>query len=168
MQYNCPVCNKAGLPDYMTSPTICPQCNSDLKPFMLLKTISKQKSSNLNLYVISGALIIAIILAFFYFNSITANKRRSTENSKIVLQLQDSIRNLKTNIESNPIEQLVNNKTKKEISIQYKVKKGDNLTKVAKFFYNDFRLYKKIETDNNLQQPYTLKIGQPLTIKLKQ
>ena len=104
IQYNCPVCNKAGLPDYIASPTICPQCNSDLKSFLLLNSISKQKSSNLNLYFIIGSLIMAIILVFFYFNSISDNKRSSTENSTIVLQLQDSIRKLKANIQSNQIE----------------------------------------------------------------
>ncbi len=71
------------------------------------------------------------------------------------------------NIAPTPIEQTVNNISAKEIVILYKVKRGDYPSKIAEFFYNDWRMYKKIEADNNLHQPYTLKIGQHLTIKLK-
>ena len=62
--------------------------------------------------------------------------------------------------------QLENKSSEKEFSIQYKVKNGDCPSKIALFFYNDWKMYKKIEADNNLTQPYILKVGQLLTIKL--
>ena len=55
---------------------------------------------------------------------------------------------------------------KRDVSIKYQVKKGDFPYKIAEFFYNDGSKYKQIEADNNLKQPYTLKTGQILIIKL--
>lgn len=55
-----------------------------------------------------------------------------------------------------------------DVSLKYKVKKGDYPYKIAEFFYNDGSKYKQIEADNNLKQPYTLQVGQILIIKLSQ
>ena len=154
MNNNCPVCNKAGLPDYTATQTICPQCNSDLKPFMLLHSISKPKSNKANKFAFVALALVSCALAILYFNYISLKKQIAIENSKAIVQLQDSINTLHT--------------TEKEIVIQYKVKNGDYPSKIAQFFYNDWKMYKKIEADNNLKQPYILKVGQPLTIKLTQ
>ena len=56
----------------------------------------------------------------------------------------------------------------KDTEIKYVVRKGDYLYKIAKFFYNDGSKYKQIESDNNLEQPYILKVGQVLIIKISQ
>ena len=154
MNSNCPICNKAGLPDYTTTHTRCPQCNSDLKPFMLLHSISKPKSNKANKFAFVALALVSCALAILYFNYISLKKQIAIENSKAIVQLQDSINTLHT--------------TGKEIVIQYKVKNGDYPSKIAQFFYNDWKMYKKIEADNNLKQPYILKVGQLITIKLKQ
>ncbi len=154
MNHNCPVCNKAGLPDYTATQTICPQCNSDLKPFLLLHSISKPISNKANKFALFGVTLVGCALAILYLKSISDKSQVASENSKAIVQLQDSINTLHT--------------TEKEIVIQYKVKNGDYPSKIAQFFYNDWKMYKKIEADNNLTQPYILKVGQLLTIKLKQ
>jgi nucleoid-associated protein YgaU len=165
IKYNCPICNKTGLPNFTVQPTICPQCNSDLKPYLLLHSISK--SNKLITFTIGGITIIACILALLYYNKVNENYKLNTENSTKVSQLQDSILNLRTNIAQTSQEVGKINVLSRESVIQYRVKKSDCLSMIAEFFYNDWRMYNKIETDNNLKQPYTLKIGQILIIKLK-
>ncbi len=168
MKYNCPVCNKAGLSDYTVQQIICPQCNSDLKPYLLLRSISIPKTHRLNFVTISALAIVACVSAFLYVNSINENRKLITDNSKTVSLLLDSIVNLNANITPNQVKQTRNNIPVKEVIIHYGVRKGDYISKIARFFYNDWRMYKKIETDNNLQRPYILKIGQSIIIKLKQ
>jgi hypothetical protein len=168
MQYNCPVCNKAGLPDYTVTPTICPQCNSDLKPFLLLHSISKSNETKANKLVFFVIGLAVAVLAVFYFKSLSDKKQIAIEKSMIIRQLQDSVNALQTVIEKTQPVPTEAKSSEKEFSIRYKVKKGDYPIKIAQLFYNDWRMYKKIEGDNNLKQPYILKVGQPLTIKLNQ
>jgi nucleoid-associated protein YgaU len=52
-----------------------------------------------------------------------------------------------------------------ELTISYKIKKGDSLWKIAQIYYGNGKLYKKIEEDNLLRKPYSLKAGQMLNIK---
>lgn len=120
------------------------------------------------LFGIIGIGLATIVFAMLYFNSISENKKVASDNSKSISILQDSIRNLQTEIVKTQTFATDNKILEKEIVIQYKVKYGDCPSKIAQFFYNDWRMYKQIETDNNLQQTYTLKVGQMLTIKLKQ
>jgi hypothetical protein len=163
MSNNCPVCNKAGLPDYKSKHTVCPQCNSDLKPFLLLQQFRKSNSNRLLLFGIS---VIAIVFVSLYLNSSSENNKITNFNSIKIVQLQDSINNLRKIIDN---QSSIEKKTiENEIVIQYKVRKHDCTAKVAHFFYNDWKLYKKIESDNNLQKPYVLKVGQILKIKITQ
>lgn len=163
MQFNCPVCNKAGLPNYTAIPTICPQCNSDLKPFLLLHSILKPKANKFALFALA---LVGVVLAILYLSSISDKKQIASEHTKSITQLQDSISKLLTTFAKTQTVEPENKSSQKEIVIQYKVKNGDYPSKIAQFFYNDWRMYKKIEADNNLKQPYILKVGQPLTIKL--
>lgn len=166
MNHNCPVCNKAGLPDFRTTQTICPQCNSDLKPFLLIHSISKKNTSKVGKFVLLGVVLVAVGAAILYFNSATERKQIISESSNTIIQLRDSINILQKSFANSPMVQLENKSSEKEFSIQYKVKNGDCPSKIALFFYNDWKMYKKIEADNNLTQPYILKVGQLLTIKL--
>jgi len=168
MNHNCPVCSKAGLPDYRATQTICPQCNSDLKPFLLLHSISKPTPNKANKFALFGVALVACVLAIQYFYSISEKKQIASEISKTIIQLQDSIQSLQADFARSQIVQPENKSSVREIVIQYKVKNGDYPSKIAQFFYNDWKMYKKIEANNNLTQPYILKVGQLLTIKLKQ
>lgn len=165
MNHNCPICNKAGLPDYTKSEVVCPQCNSDLKAFMLLNSISKLNKSKIGIYLIIGVSLLSIAFLGLFLKSNSDKKELIAKN----VILNDSISKIQivgvvkeTAAEVQPIAE------KQEATIKYVVKKGDYPYKIAQFFYNDGSKYKQIEIDNNLEKPYTLKVGQILTIKISQ
>jgi len=167
MANNCPICNKAGLPDYTKNNVVCPQCNSDLKAFMLLNSISKPQKSKIGTYVIIGVSVLSIAFLGLFLKSNSDKKELIAKN----VVLNDSIsqmQNVKVNTETPKENEQKSIVEKQDVSIKYKVKKGDFPYKIAEFFYNDGSKYKQIEADNNLKQPYTLKVGQILIIKLSQ
>jgi len=163
MSHNCPICNKAGLPDYNKIKVVCPQCNSDLKVFLLLNTISNPQKSKIVKYFFLGVSLLSIVFLGLFLKSYFNNKELITSN----VILNDSIALIqntkKKNNEEKEPQAIVD---KKDAIIKYVVKKDDYPYKIAEFFYNDGNKYKQIETDNNLIQPYTLKVGQILIIKI--
>ncbi|MCB0536703.1 MAG: LysM peptidoglycan-binding domain-containing protein [Bacteroidetes bacterium] len=167
MSNNCPICNKAGLPDYTKINVVCPQCNSDLKAFMLLNSISQPQKSKIGTYVIIGVSVLSIAFLGMFLQSNSDKKELIAKN----FVLNDSISKIQNvNIKlgtqkKNEQQPIVENL---DVSLKYKVKKGDYPYKIAEFFYNDGSKYKQIEADNNLKQPYTLQVGQILIIKLSQ
>lgn len=165
MNHNCPICNKAGLPDYTKSEVVCPQCNSDLKAFLLLDSISAPEKSSFGTYALFGLLLLTVLFLGLFVKSNIDKKEILATN----IILNDSISHL-TN------EKVVLEKPKeesqipegKEATVKYVVKKGDYTYKIARFFYGDGNKYKQIEADNKLEYPYTLKVGQILLIKISQ
>lgn len=165
MSNNCPICNKAGLPDYTKNNVVCPQCNSDLKAFMLLNSISQPQKSKIGMYVIIGFSVLSIAFLGFFLKSNSDKKELITTNHSLndsIVKLQSAVVIKQVETESQPIAE------NQEVTIKYVVRKGDYPYKIAEFFYNDGSKYKQIEEDNDLKQPYTLKVGQILTIKLSQ
>lgn len=166
MSYNCPICNKAGLPDYTKNDVVCPQCNSDLKAFSLLNSISKPQKSKIGMFVIVGVSLLSIALLGLFIKSNSDRKELITKNvilnNSIAKMQVKTVADIKEEPKTQPITK------KQDVTIKYVVKKGDYPYKIAQFFYNDGSKYKQIETDNNLEQPYTLKVGQVLTIKILQ
>jgi len=162
MSNNCPICDKAGLPDYTKNNVVCPQCNSDLKAFMLLNSISKPNKSKIWTYLIIGISLLSVAFLGMFLKSNSDKKELIAKN----VILNDSISKMQiadvTKEEVQPIAE------KQEATIKYVVKKGDYPYKIAQIFYNDGSKYKQIEADNNLEKPYTLKVGQILTIKISQ
>ena len=170
MSYNCPVCDKAGIPNYKDKHTICPQCNTDLEPFLLVHSLRRRNPYIILFILITIIVISSIVLALYYHNSSTNIRVSYSEAETQITRLKDSIRFEKQKHESilyNFRIAEAGDKKEKEVVITYKVKKGDYPAKIAGFFYNDWRMYKRIETDNNLVQPYVLVVGQPLIIKIK-
>lgn len=165
MNKNCPICNKAGLPDYTKESVVCPQCNSDLKAFLLLSSVSKPQKSKISTIILIGMTLFAITFFSLYIKS-NSDKKVLNSNNEL---LNDSIIKIKhmQNITFNKGE-LRTDIAKQEVIIKYIVKKGDCPYKIARFFYSSGSKYKLIEKDNNLEQPYTLKIGQILKIKISQ
>jgi len=165
MNYNCPICNKAGLPDYTKNNVVCPQCNSDLKAFMLLNSISKPNKSKIGTYLIIGVSLLSIVFLGLFLKSNSDKKELIAKN----VVLNDSISKMQiVDVAKETKEEIQPIAEKQEATIKYVVKKGDYPYKIAQFFYNDGSKYTLIETDNNLEQPYTLKVGQILTIKILQ
>lgn len=166
MSYNCPICNKAGLPDYTKNDVVCPQCNSDLKAFSLLNSISKPQKSKIGIFVIVGISLLSIVLLGLFLKSNSDRKELVAKNvilNDSITKIQNvNIANKEEETKTQPISE------KQDVTVNYVVKKGDYPYKIAQFFYNDGSKYKQIEADNNLEQPYTLKVGQVLTIKISQ
>jgi len=165
MNHNCPICNKAGLLDYTKIEVVCPQCNSDLKAFVLLGSISTPIKGRFGTYALIGLSLLAILFLGFFVKSNSDRKEILATN----IVLKDSISTLtseKVTLEK-PKEELQLSESK-EATVKYVVKKGDYPYKIAQFFYGDGNKYKQIESDNELGQPYTLKVGQILLIKITQ
>jgi len=165
MNHNCPICNKAGLPDYTKSEVVCPQCNSDLKAFLILDSILAPVKGRFGTYALLGLLLLTVLfLGLFVKSNIEKNGALDTN-----IILNDSISNLasqKVALEKPKEEkQIIESKG---ATVKYIVKNGDYPYKIAQFFYGDGNMYKQIEADNNLKQPYTLKVGQILLIKILQ
>jgi len=89
---------------------------------------------------------------------------RSTQYPEISIQQNDSteyysklVKDLSQELSDKP----------KTADIYYIIKKDDNLSEIAKLFYNDGSRTEQIMTDNNLQKGYNLLPGDTLIIKLK-
>ncbi|MCB0537948.1 MAG: LysM peptidoglycan-binding domain-containing protein [Bacteroidetes bacterium] len=163
MANNCPICNKAGLSDYTKNNVVCPQCNSDLKAFMLLNSISKPNKSKIGIYLIIGVSLLSVVFLGLFLKSNSDKKELIAKN----VILNDSISKIQiVDVVKETTEEVQPIAEKQEATIKYVVKKGDYPYKIAQFFYNDGSKYTQIEADNNLEQPYILKVGQILTIKI--
>lgn len=159
--YKCPVCGSSGLRNYKKEHIICPQCDTDLKPYMLLSNLLKK---NRNSYVVSSALIILtiliIILGTFLLNeNNNGNSLKATVPVDTVKYYNNQIKKLETALDNS-------SKKSKIITINYTIRSGDNLTGIAESFYNNWRKYKLIAQRNNIHPPYILKPGQKIKIKL--
>ncbi len=176
MKHQCPVCKKSGLPDFRVQETVCPQCDTDLRPYFLLHSLETEvpatsvepKRNNLALYFSLPLVLIACALGVLLFRQRTEQNSMNQHHAAANMKVSDSLRilglridSLETVIASAPAETKQN-----EIMLTYKIRKGDYPGKVAELFYNDWRMYKKIETDNELTRPYSFAQGQELIIKL--
>lgn len=168
MSQNCPVCNKSGLPDYKTQEVTCPQCNSNLRAYLLLSNLSIPSAGNSKSFLPVSIVVLAIslLVIFFWNNSektkteipgtvpkiISAKIDSSDYYKSVITTLKDSISKVKT---------------QSGIEIEYKIKRGDCLSKIAYNFFGDWSKYTKIESDNNLVKPYKLAQGQIIKIKIE-
>jgi hypothetical protein len=165
MKYNCPICNTAGIPDYTKSEVVCPQCNSNLKVFLLLDSVASPKKGRLEIYALTGLSFLVILFLSLLVKS--NNDKNQIDATNIVLNDSISTLTSKKLALEKPKEEL-SLIERKEATVKYVVKKGDYSYKIAQFFYGDGNRYKQIEADNELKQPYTLKVGQILLIKISQ
>jgi len=166
--HNCPVCGQSGLADFKRQHISCPQCNSDLKPYLILSAITKtdKRKNRLSLLlIVFSVLIISISILFIKRGIDTKNDLELYKNQ--IVQLEDSVVSLNTknlSLANKIIE--IENQTAQYKYVRYTVKKGDFPWKIAEFFYGDGRKYVLIEKENNLIQPYNLQVGQVLLIKM--
>lgn len=171
MNHQCPVCQKSGIPDYRTSAVTCPQCDSDLSPYHLLYEVSHkapQKPRSSWILLLLPAVAATLVFAWLYLQSRSQieNQRSQMERDNAEAKLRiDSLRfsleekdSLIALGSAQPISP--------EVSFSYHIQEGDYPGKVAAMFYGDWRMYKKIESDNQLTRPYSFRKGQELTIKI--
>jgi len=165
MNHNCPICNKAGLSDYTRNEVVCPQCNSDLKVFLLLDSISKPVKGRFGIYALIGLNLLAILFLGLFIKTNAVKKEilatNIVLNDSITILIREKLA-LERQNEQLPLTE------SKEVTVKYVVKKGDYPYKIAQFFYGDGNRYKQIEADNALVQPHTLRVGQILLIKISQ
>jgi len=164
---NCPVCGKSGLPDFTLNPTTCPQCNSDLSGFVVIEKGKLKFNQMLN----RQKWLLLLIAIFVIISGILFIKRPNIKNYISEVQLKDStILALNSELKQKALEIhqfKEQSKASDVIDFKYVVKKGDNLSKIAYFFYNNWEMYKKIETDNNLKHGSLILPNDTLTIKIK-
>lgn len=165
---NCPVCNKSGLPNFRSEPVVCPQCNSDLKGYMVLEKTNKTHKTTVrkqrNLSVVAIFLIFIIAVVF-----ILTSKQKSTLSVPVTTKQDSTINILQTRVlnQEQKIKELqTSNLNKQSADYKYVVKNGDNLSKLAYIFYNDWQEYTRIEKDNNLTSGELIHPGDTLIIKL--
>lgn len=162
MENSCPVCNKSGISDYKSSHIICPQCNTDLRSYLLLNYLKKRKATEIIISIILYTFLI-LSLSYFFFSNFVSDRINFSYVKK-----ESSDSNIKQmssgNITSNEKNSELKNNDK--LIIKYKVKKNDNLIKIAKIFFDNENMFKKIAEDNNLILPYVLKSGQTILIIL--
>lgn len=176
---NCPICDKAGLAETTTT---CPQCNSDLSGFSLIQNIAskhkalkannqkteekliKSKATTKRRTILGGIMLLLLLCSFawLYLNKnepSVATDNTSLENDSLkaeILKKEEQITLLKQN-------SLIDDKK----VVRYTIRKGDNLIKLARFYYNNEDDYKTIMNDNNIKESNKILIGDTLTIKLK-
>jgi outer membrane murein-binding lipoprotein Lpp len=179
---NCPICDKAGLPKNAIT---CPQCNSDLSGFLHIDKIAEQqkhleanntqlhsevtqgKAKRRNIIVISSLLLVASFGFMSWFSNANNKKLVDTsgsDNSKVdslaAVIAQNEVRIKRFEDENQALKEQQNR-------IKYVVKKGDNLIKIARFFYNDEARYQDIMKENNMEENAPLFVGDTLTLNPK-
>lgn len=158
---NCPICNKSGLPDFNTIHIICPQCNSDLKVFLIIEGLKKKEQKlkigrQVYLFIIAVSIIsLGLGFSFSWFSNKAPIKIASSSDSLSVYRIQTDIQKHKRLADSIRFSQF-----------KYKIKHGDNLSKIAYSFYNDWTMYKVIQKDNNMGANTRLVVGDSLIINL--
>lgn len=179
---DCPICDKKGLSG---NETHCPQCESDLTGFHIIKAVdhyqksieidltkakeaeNRNKRSLRNIYTISALIVIILFTTVIW---LTTDKNNKLDAVKAHYQAEnDSIVNLlNTNRELvNKLEQKNDSLKNDQKYVRYIVRSGDNLTKVAQLFYGKSSLYVNIMKDNALTENEILYPGDTIMIKLK-
>jgi nucleoid-associated protein YgaU len=179
---NCPICDKVGL---AKDATFCPQCNSDLSGFIAIQKVAthqqnlekeqtiiqellqKSKLQRRNLILWSSFLVLLTIGVFLglnhsksnnSFTELPVNQGNTDSLQIIVIENQRLINTIK----------MENERLKSHTeTLKYVVRKGDNLSKIARFFYNKETHYRKIMDDNNLRNNPTIAVGDSLIINLE-
>lgn len=161
----CPICQKAGI---NAEALICPQCNSDLSQFHLLTRMENKfvnwRKRNSILVIIFSILIIGLIVILLYPNMDNTPIINSQNSQNKNIDSTEYYRN-KYFAVSNKIDSLDKIVVPKSF-INYKVKSGDNLSKIALMFYDDVGMTNKIAKDNRLKNANRLFVNQSLIIEI--
>lgn len=160
---NCPVCKYPGLPDYYNVPSVCPNCRSDLKGFKLINEFEHKSESKLKRlkFLFAGvnlALLILLLGSVFFVPDYSKHK---TDSARLQHDSMEYYKKLVTELKQESPSK------PSTADIYYILKKGDNLSKIARLYHNNGSRVKQIMTDNNLKKGYNLLPGDTLIIKVK-
>lgn len=167
MSNNCPVCEKSGLENYTKTHVICPQCNSDLKPYLLINNNLKSNKNKVFLFFVFLLGILLLVSIIIFLNIYNESKKQNESSLTIIHQYRDTINTIRSSSKQDTTLPISKNLYENYSNFNYEVKEGDNLSRISKIFYGKPENYYKIVSDNNLNFPYTLKIGQKITIKFQ-
>jgi len=130
---------------------------------MLIGQVELENESKLKRlkYLFAGVSLVLLILligSIFFF---PVNSKQKPEEPILKSDSTEYYRKLVANLK----QELQDKPTTADI--YYIIKKDDNLSEIAKLFYNDGSRLEQIMTDNNLQKGYNLLPGDTLIIKIK-
>ena len=155
----CPICLKAGL---QNDTAICPQCNSDLSAFILIQNIQKDKSRNKNNFKWALTIVgLCILFALIYWQF----PRTVTEIVEAKTQTKiDSTDYFKSELAK--LKETQASDTNK--IVKYIVKQNDNLGKISKQLFNDYKHVDRIVKENKIQNQNMIVVGEILFIDLSE
>lgn len=148
----CPVCGKAGIPDYHKEEVGCPCCGTDLSIYKMLsgsqETVKPQETNNKNWELATAAsAAIAILALIFVF---LPKKQEVIDNPELINKVEllgDSINSLtkQLNLAKQEIAKLKKAKSIDTSGNIYIVKKNDSPCKISRKLYGTESRYKEIE-----------------------
>lgn len=163
-EYQCPVCGKVGIPDYLSQDTTCPCCGSDLSIFRVIDQLPQTARNRRNIWkpIAAVAIVAAVVMGSFltFQNRGTSINNQERENISKVESLQDSISILNAKLDS-----AVALNTTQNNGIQYVVKKGDSFWSISRRIYGTGTRYEEIATANGLDINSPLHQGDTIIVK---
>ena len=154
----CPVCGKAGIPDFLNEDVKCPCCGSDLSIYRVIEKIPED-GHKFNIWkpISAVAFIAAAGLGVMLYTQKPAAQTTPTEE---YTQLKDSIEVLNNQLaQSKAINEQPNSEYK------YAVLRGDSYWSISKKFYGTGARANEVAKYNNRTIDTPLIIGDTLIIK---
>ena len=168
--YTCPICGKAGLPDFHKEAVVCPCCGSDLsvyqKVYLLAHSSSKAHTHSWRTWPFLAINVIWIGICIGLFcksSSDTQNAQKAIANLNAELHtLNDSINYLNTSLSC----QMNVDQSTTQVEC-YIVRKGDSFCRISKHLYGTETRYQEIMELNQFNVDHILQRGDTLIIPAK-
>ena len=161
MSVNCPVCGKAGLPDYRKEEVICPACDTNLKAYRLFNKIEKTQKSKINWVLLAILpLLIILPLLFIFFRENHYGKLQYQYNERIAL-LNDTISSLREEKMGDVYKEPV---VKQDTAFIYTIKPGDSFCRISLKIYGTERHARNIAETNQMKLSSKLFAGKEIII----
>jgi len=165
----CPVCGKAGIPDYHVQDTVCPQCGSDLSIYKLTHDIEassfRSEGNKKGKFIWIVPTLVACCLGVALVFSLHTSKKlgkdvRTYEEANTALQEQV------TDLQKAQ-EQMASLSSEKEGKsyFEYTVRRGDSFWGISKKLYGTGTRYREIAESNGLTPESVLNVGDKLIIR---
>lgn len=151
----CPICGKAGIPDYLKEDVICPNCNSDLSVYRALHLAAGgndisgcgvRKYKRLAIVLPIVAVLLVGVIGLIYLNTEKRNLQQQLNEANAV------IANLKTAQVS--VDTVQPNSESAQSYTEYVILHNDSPWNIVRKFYGNrsdwWDIARKIAEDNNI------------------
>jgi len=161
MDNNCPVCGKAGLPDYRTEEVVCPACNTPLKAFMLLGRVGNKQKNKGNSVLWAMLCLLLLVSLVFIFNRERAYKQIQQQNKEEIAFLNEKIVSLEA--------EKANGNEVKTVTpdFVYTIKKGDSFCSISQKIFGTEKKALVIAETNQMRLSSKLIAGNKILIPFK-